>query len=357
MVLDLGSKRSASNGILNRNSSGFVPAKAPATGTVKVVLLQRKSTGDNGESDPRQRTPGRNGGMDTVRNQVLLDLVCVYLNKLDAEGNNVLDKDGNEVLECFPDFTGKNPLPRIGTPEFKHLMTRPIGIFVDAMFADQIEELRNAILDGAPLPFSVEDLDEAVRNNTLNQLLTTDGATLRALGLMPRQEWTLGDILFGSKTLSVQMLADGEGDAYATSFTELRGTLGFPNVAFIANIGNTLVGTELTPNGVLTPTYTPDGVYLDWVEVPGPQGRRDYKLNPAGAISGAKFAVGVTTAANASELARRGVGSQHQGQVQSTSYRTNLRDANKVRGLRDALGGGQRGPNAVPAGGYDDSGL
>lgn len=313
---------------------GFTPVEAPAD-SVQVIVLQRKRTGDDNESDPRQRQPGRNGtNASVIRNQVLLDLVGVIVDGV-----------------CYPDYTGKNKLPEFGSQEYIDLVSRPCGIKVEAMYAGGIAKLRKAIIDKVPgLPFTLEQLDKAEATNTLNQLLTTSGAALRALGLMEVQEWTIGDILFGSKTLSVQLLGDGEGDAYAEGFSKLRGKFGFPNVAFVASMGRTLQATELTTNGIITPTYTPDGLFFEWVKVPGAQGRVSYELDAEFAISGAKFAMGSTTAASASELARRSMSSQHEGAAQSTDFRSKTRIAGRNAQLLNAMNAGQRAPEGVVAG-------
>ena len=318
-----------------RTATGFTPAVAPEEGTVQVVLLQRKGTEKDGSSDPRQRVQGRDGSPDGGRrNQVLMDLVGVIVDGV-----------------CYPDYSGKTKLPKLGSDEFKALAARPCGIKVKSIYASGQAELRQAIVDGYLNVCTLEQYDKAVENNTVNTLFGTAGAALDALGLMETQEWTIGDILFGSKSISVNLLKDGEGDAYATSFTDLRGHFGFANVAFAVTMGDTLQATDLTVNGITTPTYSPDGVYFEWTKVAGPMGRPTYKLDPVYAISGAKFATGSTSAANASDLARRSMSAAHEGASTAVSNRSTARQDSMKR---MATAGQNVGAGA---GAFDTSGL
>lgn len=250
--------------------TGFVPVVAPATGTVQVVLLQSKRTEKNGDSDPRPKSTDRYGNFDGTRNQVIMDLVGVVVDGV-----------------CYPGHTEATKLPELGSEEYLELIARPCGIRVEALYSGGVAKIRAAMVKGVPMPFDLATLDKAVSTGTVSNLFRTAGAALRALGLIETQEWTIGDILFCGKSITVNLLAAGEGDAYAAGFTELRGTFGFPSVAFVASMGTTLQATDL--NG--RPSYTASRVYFKWHLVAGVMGRQVYKLDPAYAISGASFAI------------------------------------------------------------------
>jgi len=317
----------------NGRVSGFVPTVRPEEGTVLVVLLQRKRTEKDGGSDPRQKTRGNDGIENGTGSQVIMDLVGVFI-------PTTVMVDGKETTEniCYPDPTGQHMLPELGSDEFIELMARPCGIWVESLYSDALVTIKNNIQF---MPFTAEDLAKAEANKRVNLLLGTAGKALRQLGLIKKQQWTVGDVLFGGKAITVNLLADGEGDAFARGFTKLRGHFGFPNVAFIANMGTTLQATDLESG----PSYTPSRVWFRWEKVQGTMGRMTYDLDPACALSGAEYASNATSSATASDLAKRSSSSSAIGSTTAV----NDRMAARLKAQQDALQGGVKTPVYDPS--------
>ncbi len=280
--------------------ASFTPPVTPDVSTlVPVILLQRKGTTDGGDADPRQRTRKQDGTQgDTVREAALLDLVGVSVNI-----------DGKMV--CFPDPTEQFTLPAPGTQELKDLMNRPSGLYVESLFGEGLARLRADLVAGnVPMNITVEQLDKATAGNKLNTLLPSMMA-LKALGYVTRQEWTIGDVMFGQKTLNVQLLYKGLGDAYAASFDKLRQGYNFPNVAFKCYIDPVLSVTELATG----PSYSVN-VYFMWDGA---------ELDPAFTMSGKVFGVSATSAVDASALAKRSAKAGAEGQSSAIDARMEAR--------------------------------
>ena len=270
----------------------FTPPVMPdKAGLVSVILLQEKGTEADGTSDPRQNASNRNGTRSEAKGQrTLMKLVAV----------NTIMEDGTKV--CFPDPTLQYKMPAIGTPELKALLAKPSGLFIRGTFAPALARLRADMLAGdIDMNFSVADLDNAIANNSLNSLLPPI-VVMEQLGYATREEWTIGDIMFGAKTLNVQLLAPGLGDAYSDSFTNLRGSLGWPNVAFKCYVSPEITVTELS-NG---PSYSVS-VFFEWTA--------GGELNPEFAMSGKPFGTSATTAVDASALAKRSAKTSYEGRV------------------------------------------
>jgi hypothetical protein len=291
MALPPSNTNTTSNSNRGTRFNTFTPPVMPdKAGLVSVILLQEKGTEADGTSDPRQNASNRNGTRSEAKGQrTLMKLVAV----------NSLMEDGTKV--CFPDPTLQYKMPAPGTPELKALLAKPSGLFIRGTFAPALARLRADMLAGdMDMNFSVADLDNAIANNSLNSLLPPS-VVMEQLGYATREEWTIGDIMFGAKTLNVQLLAPGLGDAYSDSFTKLRGSLGWPNVAFKCYISPEISVTELAGG----PSYSVS-VFFEWA---------GGELNPEFAMSGAPFATSATTAADASALAKRSAKAGYEGRI------------------------------------------
>lgn len=283
MALNLNTSGSA----FTRRNQAVAPKKA-TPGCIKVNLLQRAKIGENGEVDPRQRTQGRNGDPATQRQAVLMNLVGVEVNGV-----------------MYPDPNGKASLPPLNSQDFKELMATPCGLYVESLFGADIKRLRADMVAGLQLPITIADFDKAVAANRLSTALATAKPILSQLGYITIQQWTIGDILWGSKSMSISFLDEAEGDAFVAGFKALRVAVGFESVALEAHISPKMSVNDLTVNGILTPSYRPEEVYFNWVAVEGAMGRQVYTLDPAKAISGANYVLNTTSAANAQDLVRR----------------------------------------------------
>jgi hypothetical protein len=269
------------------HNNAVAPKKA-TPGSIKVKLLQSARIGRNGEVDPRQWTQGRNG-VPVQRQAVLMNLVGVEVNGV-----------------MYPDPTGKASLPPLNSQEFKELMATPCGLYVESLFGADIERLRKDVVEGRlQLPITIADFDEAVAVNRLNTALATAKPILSQLGYITIQQWTINDIVWGTKSIIINFLDEAEGDAFVAGFKALRVAVGFESVALEAHISPKIFVNDLTVNGISTPSYRPEEVYFNWVAQKGAGGRQVYTLDPAKAISGAEYVVNATSAANAQDLARR----------------------------------------------------
>lgn len=330
-------KTASTNTFVNRTSTtGFNAPEVPdADGEnyVQLVLLQRKRTeGKDSDDDCRQRIQGPDG-RQVIVNRVLFDLVGVIVNG-----------------QCYPDYTGKQKLPKPGTQEFRALMNTPSGLKVRSLYAGGLDQLKQLIKDG-DIPMSMETLEAAIEKNTLNNLLGTMGAFLDAAGLIETKELTIGQAMMGGQTINVSMLSEGMGDTFAEGIRKLRGKFNFQNVALTVTTATTFTATDLTPNGRVQTTYTPDEVYFEWSKVEGQRGATEVVLNPDYAISGAKFSLGTTTAKGTEDLVRRGVTARHDGAAAAVVDRSNTRDLARQGSQARAFGGPVKTNGAgVPAG-------
>lgn len=276
-----------SRSAVTRPNQAVAPKKA-TPGCIKVKLLQRAKIDENGEVDPRQRTKGRYGRPDTQRQEVLMNLVGVEVNGV-----------------MYPDPNGKASLPPLNSQDFKELMATPCGLYVESLFGADRERLRADMVAGLlQLPITIADFDKAVDANRLSTVLATAKPILSQMGYITIQQWTIGDILWGSKSMSISFLSEAEGDAFVAGFKVLWEAVRFESVALEAHISPKMSVNDLTVNDILTPSYRPEEVYFNWVAVEK-AGRQVYTLDPAKAISGAKYVVSTTSAANAQDLARR----------------------------------------------------
>jgi hypothetical protein len=242
-----------------RRSRFTAPTMPDVSTLVPVILLQRKGTSADGSTDPRQLASKKDG---TVRQAVLMNLVAV---SVEIEGQKVY----------FPDVTEQFKMPAPGTPELKELLAKPSGLFVEALFKPDLDRLRADLVAGhIDMNFTVQALDAAIAENKLNSILPPM-ATLKALGYVTKQSWTIADVMFGQKTINVQLLSEDLGDAYADGFDKLRKRFGFPNVAFKCYIDPILTVTELSSGFSYSVT-----VYFMWA---------NNELDPAFALSGKPF--------------------------------------------------------------------
>jgi len=267
---------------INRNNSSSplirnnaVAPKKPTPGCIKVKLLQDAKIGRNGEVDPRQWTPGRNGVPAKQRQAVLMNLVGVEVNGV-----------------MYPDPTGKAFLPPLNSQEFKELMATPCGLYIESLFGADIERLRKDVVEGRlQLPITIADFDKAIATNRLNTALATAKPILSQLGYITIQQWTISDIVSGDKSISISFLDEAEGDAFVAGFNALRVAVRFESVVLEAHISPKMFVNDLTVNGILTTSYQPEEVYFNWVAVERVGGRQVYTLDPTKAISGTKYKV------------------------------------------------------------------
>jgi len=296
----------------------FTPPVVNTTGCVSVVFIQRMNTNTE-DADPRQARRNRDGSMSEVkRQQILLELVGV-----------VVEIEGKKV--CLPDPEGLDQLPPLNSPEFTAIMGMGTGISVEGVFGDDIKRLREAAAEGINVGITLEALDEAISNGDLASTMLNK-ATARMLGLLSVHEWTVADIIFGGKTFNVSLLAEGMGDAYASSFAKLRETFNFPNVAFKALLGPRVTVAELSGG----PNYTGQ-VHLMW---------KDGGLDPTYAFSGEAYASSATTATSASELARRSYDATVTGRSNAVNNRITGYQESLNRGTKD----GQFNPTPTSSG-------
>ena len=120
----------------------------------------------------------------------------------------------------------------------------------------------------------------------------------------------------------------------------LSGHFGFPNVAFIANMGTVLQATDLE-NG---PSYTPSRVWFRWEKVAGTMGRMAYDLDATCALSGAEYASNATSSETASDLAKRSSSAANVGSTNAV----NDRMAARLKAQQDALQAGVQTPAYDP---------
>jgi hypothetical protein len=293
----------------------FVPptvSKEVLSNCVKADILLRKRTKD-GDRDPRQRDTS--GPANAVRNQYLFDLVGIHL------------KVNGEWLR-LPDPSGVSKLPPLGTPEYRVLMNTGTGIYVESLYADGLETLRQAIVDG-DIPFSLEEFDKLLEGGNLNAIMSTQGATLRALGLMRREEMLVRDILFGSKTLSVTMLKTEVADRFSEEFISISEEVNFQNVAFTVALHNLLTVTELSPRGIVTPTFSGE-VHMKWTP--------DGKIDRTSAYSGAAYSFAATNSKNVGEVSVRASAANALGQSQSIDRRRSGRVLGEQRAFGADIG-------------------
>lgn len=80
---------------------------------------------------------------------------------------------------------------------FKELVDHPSGVYVESVSASGIHQLREASANDVPgIPFTMEELDTALSNGSVNQLLIAQGGVLRSLGLIEHRELTIGEVVF-----------------------------------------------------------------------------------------------------------------------------------------------------------------
>jgi hypothetical protein len=232
-----------------------------------------------------------------VRQQVLMDLVGVVVDGV-----------------AYPDVTGKNPLPHPSTDEFKAMMAKGTGLFVETIYEGGENALRKMVADGDLPAVNSAELETAIQAGNVASLINAQ--TLRDWGIIERKEFTLGDILFGSKTIQVNLLSDNLGDAYAASFLRLRGVLNFANVAFKAQVSPTITVAKLSPNGKEQPTYTVEA-YFPW---------KDGELNEEYSLNGKLFTAGIAGAKDTATLARKSAAAYIEGNAAAVDARSRLKE-------------------------------
>jgi len=313
--------------------TGFQPKAAPTTGNRVRVVLQQSMRSDR--KSPLQSNQGRDGQM-VEQDRVLLELVGVYID----QPMMVKDENGQDtevmVPRLYPDPQRRYPMPKVGTDEYDQLMDMPSGIWVEALYPDAWDEIDAALEAGKKgFPFTREELKDAIKNGTTNQLLRTQGGFLRSQGYIRKEEWTIGDVISGSKTVQASFFREGEADAYVKSFLELRDHHGFANVAFVVTMDDTLTVTDLGENG---PSFTPSGLCFTWVERKDNFGRVEYVIDPTYTKSGALYGAPVTSARNVSELARTANRRNADGAARAVDQRRGDRQQDAT--IKKLIGGG-----------------
>ena len=319
---------------------GFVPTEPTSDDLVTVMLLGRKSTS-------RDRILQTNA-QGVERPQVLLNLVGVVLPLLDADGNTVLDANGEVVMTCYPD-SGKTKLPSPGTVGFKKIMNMPTGIFVESIFAEGAARVAQLADEGYMPGLSGDKVRSAIADGTLNTLLANRGDYLRSIdGIFTREELTVSDVMSGEKTLSITFFGEGEADAFSESYDSLQKQFGFQNVAICARISGTLQATELASNV----SYQPTEYHFYWS--PTTVGtRQQYMLDASYAKSGRSYSAQTVGSTNVRELANRGLDKNYERNVGAIQNGRDIRNARRNEQLIRLSQAGQVGA-PVPVTGLDD---
>jgi hypothetical protein len=313
---------------------------------VDVVVLARKGSGR--DSILQANAQGKE------RDQVLLNLVGVRLPKLDADGNVVLapekDAEGNTVLDAQGQpvmapvkvvYPGEK-LPPVGSKHFDIIMNQPTGIFVESIYEPGQQKLEELIDGGYLQGVTRDSYNDAKANGNLNRLLATAGMFLRSIdGIFETQQLTVKDIMAGEKTLSISFFG-GEAQAFAESFERLQNTFKFQNIALQARISPKMQATQLGEVGI---SYQPDEVHFFWAQT-SVNNRTQYMLDAGCAKSGKEYSSQTVNAANASDLAQRGTQANYGRNMQTIQQGTKNRQFANDTQRQAMISGGIK----VPAG-------
>lgn len=330
------STSTSNNSLISGRTTGFIPTQPTSTDLVDVVVLAQK--GSNRDSILQGNDKGKQ------RDQVLLKLVGVRLPQLDAEGNIVLDDNGQAVKVVYPGAK----LPPVGSKHFDIIMNQPTGIMVESIYASGIEKVRT-LVEGGYLPgITIDSLNEAVNEGNLNRLLANVGKFLRSVdGVFETYELSVKDVMMGEKTISISFF-NGEAEAFAEGFERLQGTFKFQNIALCARMSPKMQVTQLGDKG---PSYQPDEMHFFWAQTMVGN-RTQYTLDVTCAKSGKEYSSQTVNAANASELAQRGTNSSYQRNMAAIKQGTENRKFANDTQRQAMIGGGIK----LPAGQAIDTG-
>jgi hypothetical protein len=281
---------------MNTQIHGWTPPTRPTSleDYLEVVFLFSKAS-DN--PDIRQKD-----SRDNVREQVLAKIVGIVTNELGKDGYPTPDGP----LVTHPDPTGNNKWPPVGSEAFKNFMNMETGIVIKSMDDRGLEVLRTLTKDNHLPGINSKSLEDAIKNNTLKNLLRNRGAFLDSVGVYDKLPLTMTRLVSSTMQFSISFVGEGEGDTFSESFNYLQQELNSQNVAIYATISKEVDATQLGSSI----NYTPREFYFHYKPTTVRNSTK-YRLDLAYAKSGKPYRVSVVTGANISDLTPQSTNANH----------------------------------------------